>query len=256
MYLNQNLIRVGSIFIFVYLLIKLQKKYINYLSEIDIEYENNLNTIFNNYYHSFSIITIATNGYNAHDLVTSLRIQGEWDKNIYIFEDICTPIEKNVNHLKIPNRVYNSIESKKYKTKILQNTSEEFVLFLDSDIIVNKPIKYFLNNIGAWNPECDIYMPKDLWYSGKYIWNSGIIFAKRNKSEKLLHLWYKKLSTNYTKNKDQPALKSVLINNLFNVCEIPDYVVYYLPDISSRLRKIDTPIFTHYLKYKVNKEKC
>ena len=45
----------------------------------------------NNLYQNTGIITIATGGYNANNLIYSLRNIGKWRKNIYIYSDPCTP---------------------------------------------------------------------------------------------------------------------------------------------------------------------
>ena len=210
-----------------------------------------------NLYEKSAIITIATGGYNANDLVKSLKGNGKWDKNIYIISDQCTPKIENTIQLEISSITRSSLESKKYKMKILNKTSEDYILFLDSDIKVNLPIYKFFDRIGQYDNNCDAYMPHDVHYSKKYTINSGIIFVKRNKSEMLLKQWEKLiLNKNYIGEKDQPALKKLIDDKIVNICVIPDDIVYYAPDIFHKLRGFTTAIFTHYLKFKTNFNKC
>ena len=140
---------------------------------------------------------------------------------------------------------------------ILKNTTEKYVLFLDSDIVVKKDIDKFFQSIGVWKEECDAYMPHDIWYSKKFKINGGIIFAKRGKSERFLKLWKENiLDKNYRHNKDQPALKRIVEDKLVNICMIDNDKIGYLPDGTGRLRTVRTEIFQHALKYKINKNKC
>ena len=210
----------------------------------------------NSYYKDTSVITIATGGYNAHNLVNSLRTEGKWKKNIYIVEDSCTKPEADTIGIHV-NNTSNSLESKLYKMDILEKTKEEYVLFLDSDITVRKPIIEFLKSIGKWRNECDAYMPYDLWYSKKFIINGGIIFAKKGKSELFLKQWKERiLDKNYFHKKDQPALKYLVEEKKVKICMIENDKIGYLPDGTGRLRTIRTEIFSHALNKKTNVNKC
>jgi hypothetical protein len=203
------------------------------------------------------IITIATGGYNANNLIRTLKKKGRWKRNIYIYSDPCTPEINNTIILKQKNVTRSPLESKILKMNILKNTTEDYILFLDSDIKVNKPVINFFSQIEEWNESCDVYMPHDMWYSKKFTYNAGIIFVKRNKSERFLNLWKNKiLEKSYKGNKDQPALKFIIDNKLAKMCLIPDNLVYYLPDTLHKVSKFNTPLFTHYLKYKNNFNKC
>lgn len=222
-----------------------------------LDIDNNIDTMINNEYSDVGIISIATGGYNVHDLSTSLYENGMWRKKLYVYSDSCTPIENNTHSLKIKELVTSSLHSKLYKMDVLKNTTEKYVLFLDSDIYVNKPIIELFKKIGKWKNTCDAYMTYDLWYSTKFIVNGGIFLVKRGTSEKFLYMWKKLiLDKNYNKNKDQPALKYLINNGLINVCMIPNDVVYYLPDKSTHFYKYKNAIFHHSLKFKKNVKKC
>ena len=208
-------------------------------------------------YQNTGIVTIATGGYNANDLVKSLRKNGNWDRNIYIYSDPCTPQVNNTIALKIPKITTSQLESKIHKTSILKNTTEKYILFLDSDIKINRPLDIFFKKIKKYNNNCDAYMPHDMWYSKKFIFNAGIILVKRNKSEYFLNKWKNIiLSDNYKGNKDQPALKFLIDNNIIKMCLIPDKLVYYKTDTLNKLRESTSSVFTHYLKLKSNFKKC
>ena len=89
-------------------------------------------------------------------------------------------------------------------------------------------------------------MPHDIWYSKKFIFNSGIIFVKRARSEYFLDYWQKIiLDKNYKGNKDQPGLKMIIDKGIINMCVIPDELVYYLPDTTSKIKGITTSVFKH-----------
>ena len=208
-------------------------------------------------YNNTAIITIATGGYNANSLVSSLRNKGKWNKNIYIFSDPCTPKINNTVEIRLPKITKTPLESKILKMEILNYTSEDFVLFLDSDIVLNKPITYFFNKINIFDNNCDAYMPHDMWYSKKFKINGGIIFVKRNKSNYFLQIWKDTiLNRNYKGNKDQPALKKLIEDKLINICIIHDSLIFYAPDTTNKYREISTAVFTHYLKFKNNYNKC
>ena len=223
----------------------------------DISLNNQVDNIVNYQYNNVGIITIATGGYSAHKLVETLRTNGNWHKNIYIYSDPCTPIENNTKILKINEVVKTPIQSKLYKMEILKNTTEEYILFLDSDIYVNRPINDLFRIIGLWKKDCDAYMTYDIWYSKKFMVNGGLILVKRNKSEKFLMMWKNAiLNKNYTKKKDQPALKYLIDNKFVNVCMIPNNIVYYVPDNVGKLYTQNKAIFHHYLSLKTNTKKC
>ena len=203
------------------------------------------------------IITIATGGYNANDLTKSLRKNGKWTGNIYIYSDKCAPKINDTVTFEVPEITRSPLESKIFKMNILNETKEEYILFLDSDIKVNKPMVSFFSQLEKFKDSCDAYMPHDMWYSKKFKFNAGIIYVKRNKSENFLNLWKKYiLNKSYKGNKDQPALKYIIENNLANICLIPDNLVYYLPDTLHKVSEFKSPLFTHYLKYKKNFKKC
>ena len=211
----------------------------------------------NNLYQNTGIITIATGGYNANNLIYSLRNIGKWRKNIYIYSDPCTPRINNTISIDLPKITDSPLESKSFKMDILKNTTEDYILFLDSDIKVDRSINNFFKKIKKWNESCDAYMPHDIWYSKKFIFNSGIIFVKRNRSEYFLDYWQKIiLDKNYKGNKDQPGLKMIIDKDIINMCLIPDELVYYLPDTTSKIKGITTSVFKHYLKYKNNFQEC
>lgn len=211
----------------------------------------------NNLYQNTGIITIATGGYNANDLIKSLIKNGKWEKDIYIVSDKCTPKTEKTIPIEIPSVTHTPLESKKYKMKILNKTVEDYVLFLDSDIKINMPILKFFEKIGEYNDKCDAYMPHDVHYSKKFTINAGIIFVKRNKSEYFLNQWEKSiLDKNYIGEKDQPALKKLIEDKVVNICLIPDDVIYYAPDVFHKLRGYTTAVFTHYLRLKSNFNKC
>ena len=84
----------------------------------DISLNNQVDNIVNYHYNDVGIITIATGGYSAHNLVETLRTNGNWHKNIYMYSDPCTPIENNTKILKINEVVKTPIQSKLYKMEI------------------------------------------------------------------------------------------------------------------------------------------
>ena len=210
--------------------------------------------LFNN---NTSIITIATGGYSANNLVKSLRTNGKWKKKIYVITDSCTPKIRNTISIKIPNITKTPLQAKRYKMDILKNTLEQYVLFLDSDIKINYNLNYFFRKIKSYDNNCDAYMPHDVHYSKKFIFNSGIILVKRYRSEYFLKIWKDFiLDVNYEGNKDQPALHKLVGNNLIKICLIPDSLIYYAPDVLHKSREHSSAIFTHYLKLKSNVKKC
>ena len=227
-------------------------------------YQNNYNVpmyhnaYLENDYENVAIATIATGGYSAHNLITSLRKTGKWDKNIYVYTDFCSPNETNVIELKNKGH-FRSINSKLFKMDILKNTTEDYILYLDSDIKTLDTIDNFFQRIGPWKNICDVYLAPNMWYSTKkFIWNGGVIFAKRYRSEKFLNLWKKTIQdTNYRKLRDRSALKYVIESGDVNVCLMKNNIVKYAADISGNLDpNHKNPIFSHYVTRKTNVNKC
>ena len=206
---------------------------------------------------NIAIVTIATGGYSAHELISSLRNEGRWNKNIYLFADNCTTHEENVIELKKFGN-YKSIDSKLFKMDILLNTTEDYILYLDSDIIALRSVYDLLKRIGPWKEICDVYLSSNMWYSSKnFIWNSGVILAKRNKSEKFLNLWKNTIKNkNYQKTRDRSALRMVIESGEVNACLLSKNTVKYTADISGNLRSIKPPIFQHFVTRKTNVKKC
>ena len=71
-------------------------------------------------YENTGIVTIATGGYSANNLIYSLRNNGRWKKNIYIYSDPCTPIINNTISINLPEITNSSLASKSLKMDILK----------------------------------------------------------------------------------------------------------------------------------------
>ena len=97
----------------------------------NLEIDNKLNSYINYNYEHIGIITIATGGYDATDLVKSIRVNGKWINNVYVYTDTCTSSPNNTIIIESPN-VRRSLDSKILKTQILKDTVEKYILYLDS----------------------------------------------------------------------------------------------------------------------------
>merc|ERR1711879_195441 len=95
---------------------------------------------------SIAIFTIALNGYDARPLIKSLRTHGEFDGEIVLVGDECSPKpdEKyHVHYIKV-NRPETRMEAKGYKQQVFDLTNADQIFYVDSDMLVNKPILHFL----------------------------------------------------------------------------------------------------------------
>ena len=93
------------------------------------------------------------------------------------------------------------------------------VLYLDSDILVLKPIldssiaPFLDSNSNAWDENCDLYVQRPS--SRGFILNGGVIIADRFRSKPILRKWKQKLlMKNYTH--DQDAFKDLQLVNGMN----------------------------------------
>lgn len=205
-----------------------------------------------------AIVTIATGGYRADQLVGSLRDpqRGNWQGKIYLYSDECAPPVPTTRRLNVTRA--GRLRAKQLKMRILNDTDTafEYLLFLDSDIEVTGSMDIFFDTMPAWDDACDVYMPHDVWYSNNFVYNAGTFLLRRSKSEQMMKLWYDRTtSKEYMGNKDQPAIAQLIASGDIRVCTLPDRLVHYSTDVFNRW-SAHTALFTHYLTKKTNVHRC
>lgn len=203
-------------------------------------------------------MTIATGGYRADALVTSLRDvhRGDWRGPVYVYSDGCAPPIPMTQQINVSHAT--RLHAKRLKMHVLEDTSPQFkyVLFLDSDIQLSRPIQLFFDAMPPWEDTCDAYMPHDVWYSNRFVYNAGMIVLRRTTSERFLQAWLNATeSSEYVGNKDQPALAALIESGAATICTLPDKLLHYSTSVLSRWSAY-TSVFTHYLTKKTNVRQC
>jgi hypothetical protein len=174
-----------------------------------------------------AIVTVAMCGYDARDMVRSLRSAGEWTGPIYVLTDSpdgedpsqCTPVDVRGDHPTFPGRPdeyddyrralgrWNALYSKWHKTQIfrlLPDKEVRTVLFMDADMVAQRSLvgSSWLDEVEPLitDPSCELVTYPERWYTtvpllggknrtvtGRY--HSGFMILKRDESARLLEAW-------------------------------------------------------------------
>lgn len=205
-----------------------------------------------------AIVTVAMCGYDAKEMVQSLRSAGEWTGPIYVLTDAphaedplqCTPIDVRGNHptfLTNPNEFedyktalgrWNALYSKWHKTQIFKLIPEsvQTVLFMDADMVAQRSLveSSWLGQVESQitDPTCELITYPERWYTtlpllggknktvtGRY--HSGFMILKRDKSAPLLEEWSRLMVHQEFMDRDQGKLTQAIESLHTKVCWQP-----------------------------------
>ncbi len=141
--------------------------------------------------------------------IATLRTLGGWKGAVYILTDkpscfVDTAKAYGVVPVKVPDRLSKSImEIKSLKAMMFEYLPKEInsVIYLDVDIVLQKPVRHFLIDIGSsykkMHGNFDIGAFPDA--EGHYLgfcngcekWHSGVLLVRRNEGEGCLKAWGK-----------------------------------------------------------------
>jgi hypothetical protein len=206
-----------------------------------------------------AIVTVAMCGYDAREMVQSLRSAGEWTGPIYVLTDAphaedpvqCTPIDVRGNHptfLNNPNEFqdyktaldrWNALYSKWHKTQIFQLIPEsvQTVLFMDADMLAQRSLteSSWLGQVESLiaDPSCELITYPERWYTtvpilggknktvtGRY--HSGFMILKRHQSAPLLEAWSRLMVHQEFMDRDQGKLTQAIESLQTKVCWQPN----------------------------------
>mmetsp|Transcript_9594 Transcript_9594/g.12449 ORF Transcript_9594/g.12449 Transcript_9594/m.12449 type:complete len:276 (-) Transcript_9594:556-1383(-) len=227
-----------------------------------------------------TVVTIATGGYSPNLLIDSLYEDGQWRNAVVIADDCIENIVKpGYGRISRVPRPASVMETKTLKAKAFEHVSSQRVLFMDSDIVVKKPLKIFIQKIPKWKKGCDLYMqiypllpllPRRFSFSTTltplvrkfdpafWEWNSGIILMDRTHSAKLLEEWGKLIESGDFR-MDQLALQHLLKSNKnFHLCALPEECLFpasIAGKVGQRL-SLSSPTFIHMTSYNKAKYKA
>ena len=213
-----------------------------------------------------AIVTIATNGFSADKLVNSLRKKGQFDGEIFVVGDKCTPASSKATYLEIDvftpsggpgNAARQSAKHLKQRLfEILATARPEGVpqqlLYLDADMEANAPVQALLSRLGTWDPSCSAYMFPERWYA-KSRFNGGTMLIDAGYSKGLLDAWKAKLEDHPEFPRDQLALSLVLAQSTeaeFRICRFPQGGVSFAADAATAIRGVRATTFTHWTSQK------
>jgi len=236
-----------------------------------------------------TIVTIATNGHSAKDLVQSIRTKGQFFGEIYVIGDECsdqiddTTIkfiqvedlqdgfykdDTNKNSKQLKQKLFKLIDEYQDKHSDKSHKKVEQILYLDSDVDVNAPLSSFIASIGDWDIHCNAYMFRERWYT-RSAYSTVILFLDREHSSKFLNGWGKVISNHPEFPRDHLALSLFLARDEEQqerdytplpppsvICELPlTGGMTYGSDFVARLRGTHATTFTHtshheYISYK------
>jgi len=224
-----------------------------------------------------SIITVATGGYDATLLATSVRNQGRFQNSVLIISDDPNydargNFDAEVIHVDKPR---DSLDAVSLKTKVFEIIDSAFakqessqkltilnnhLLYLDADIQVNSDIYDFLYEVGVWDPKCSIYAIPERWYAAS-TWNTGTMLLDRFHSAKFLREWNNIIVSNYhfirkgqkVYSKDQWALMKLITEdatNQYEVCPLPNSVSFAADFMTRYVWGVYDSTFTHFTSSK------
>jgi hypothetical protein len=206
-----------------------------------------------------AIVTVAMCGFNANEMVQTLRTKGEWKGYIYVLtdtpdqenSDLVTIIDVRNNHPTFLNsqefnlykgglEEYNrELWSKWHKTQIFKLLPETVhtVLFMDADMLAQKPLSSgWLQGIelSIHNPQCELTLNPERWYTRLPIlstrhpslagkWNSGMVILKREESANVLEEWSNRLVRPPFMGRDQSKLTESIEKLDTKLCFLPSH---------------------------------
>jgi hypothetical protein len=206
-----------------------------------------------------AIVTVAMCGFNANEMVESVRKAGEWKGPIYVITDtpdaenkeLCTPVDVRGHHPDFLNqeefeaykkgieRLNPSLYSKWHKTQIFQLLPKTIntALFIDADMMARQPLaKSWLPSLAKiiGDPNCDYGAYHERFYTklpiisqgerknvGKVF--GGMSLQKRKESAPLMKEWSRLMTHAPFLNRDQGKLTQSIEATEPNICWLPSH---------------------------------
>jgi hypothetical protein len=176
-----------------------------------------------------AIAIVAMGSYDPRPLVSSLRNKGRYSGRIFVLGDGCTPeppadeatfIDVHSSSSLPPTEASFSSQptSARIKAKLMKQNlfniipkslDTERILYLDSDIEVNKDLYSFMRDAASWKPKCNVYLFRERNYV-KSLWSGGAMFLDRHYSARFLDAWAHELQRHSEFHRDQLALALAL----------------------------------------------
>ena len=224
----------------------------------------NLNTIVpavgDQQFNLDAIVTVAMCGFNANEMVESVRKAGDWKGPIYVITDtpdaenkeLCTPVDVRGHHPDFLNqedfeaykkgikRLNPSLYSKWHKTQIFQLLPKTIhtALFIDADMMAKQPLATsWLPSLAKIidDPNCDYGAYHERFYTklpfiskGSKSKNIGKVFGgmslqKRKESAPLMKEWSRLMTHAPFLNRDQGKLTQSIEATKPNMCWLPSH---------------------------------
>jgi hypothetical protein len=204
-----------------------------------------------------AIVTVAMCGFNANEMVESVRKAGEWKGPIYVITDtpdaenkeLCTPVDVRGHHPDFLNQeefeAYKqgiksqnpSLYSKWHKTQIFRLLPKTIntVLFIDADMMAQQPLaKSWLPSLAKMDPNCDYGAYHERFYTKlpfiskvnkSNIGNvfGGMSLQKRKESASLMKEWSRRMTHAPFMSRDQGKLTLSIQTTEPNICWLPSH---------------------------------
>jgi hypothetical protein len=142
-------------------------------------------------------------------MIKSLRRNGLYTGPIYIFTDNPGYFSEcdNVLAIQIPSNI-STMAVKQYKTWLTECVSFQYLLYIDTDIVIGKSIKYWIESARNAADQRPLVLFWDHASTGKY-YHSGVIFLNRTIGRKVLFRWRRQIwCKGYSR--DQRALNKTI----------------------------------------------
>ena len=211
-----------------------------------------------------TIATIAMRGYDARDLVQSLRGPGQFQGDIVVITDGCSPEVLGARTLNV-GMVEGPLAAKRLKTRLfdlIAPESDTAVLFMDADIVANRAIGSFFvavrqalvleEHVGVETP-CSAWFNRErAWQAHRqgHVWQGGFFFLPSQlQSEVVLRAWQHEIDALPPGSLDQTALVRALAKapKELRVCKLPSDMSF-VPDLWSTIWGAQRTTFTHWTK--------
>lgn len=202
---------------------------------------------------NIGIVTIATNGFDAIRLVKTIRENGKFKGDVFVLGDDCSERPKDATYIKVPQPDGRQ-GAKHLKQEVFELTGAQRLLYMDADMVVNKPLDDFFAAIGPWDPSCSAYMFKERWYTASDF-NAGTDLLDKVHSAEWMAAWKADIEAHPEYNRDQFALRDIMATGKYQLCPLPPEITF-VADLFSRysLRGIHSKTFTHWTSAKEEKK--